>query len=84
MPVEHLFQAPPLPSVLQTSALLGSVGSHLDKYKSTLRQQLCGRTPLLDLIVSALERSAKEMQEDLAVARKSEESARYAMFGVGS
>ena len=79
-PVEHLFQAPPIPSVLQTSTQGASAAAHFLKYKTALRQQLASRTPLLDAVVGALEQHATELQKDLVVLQRSDESARHGLF----
>ena len=75
--MEHLFQAPSIPSVLQTSSQGVSAAAHFLKYKSSLRQQLVGRTPLLNEVVATLERHATDLQKDLAVVRGPEHSLKY-------
>ncbi|KIY51289.1 hypothetical protein FISHEDRAFT_37614 [Fistulina hepatica ATCC 64428] len=63
-PVQNLFEAPPVPTVSQTS--IAPVKTSFNKYRNTLRRQLVGRTPLLDEILSTLETCAKALQDDLA------------------
>ena len=75
--MEHLFQAPSIPSVLQTSSQGVSAAAHFLKYKSSLRQQLVGRTPLLNEVVATLERHATDLQKDLAVVRGPDHSLKY-------
>ena len=75
-PIKHLFLPPPVPS-LQTSAQSSIATAQFSKYKSTLRQQLVGRTPLLNSMLVALERHASDIQNDLIVMLKSGDSARY-------
>ena len=75
--MEHLFQAPSIPSVLQTSSQGVSAAAHFQKYKSSLRQQLAGRTPLLNEVVSTLERCAVDLQKDLAAVQSPNRSTKY-------
>ncbi|KAM5533953.1 hypothetical protein V8D89_012378 [Ganoderma adspersum] len=72
-PIEHLFLSPPVPS-LQTSAQSSIATAQFSTYKSTLRQQLVGRTPLLNSTLVALERHASDIQKDLIVMLKSGDS----------
>ena len=46
------------------------------KYKSTLRPQLAGRTPLLEAAMTVLESHASDIQRDLAVMLKTGENER--------
>ncbi|KAI0673317.1 hypothetical protein C8Q78DRAFT_1067674 [Trametes maxima] len=71
-PVEHLFQAPSIPSGLQSGAhSAASAAVQFSKYRSSLQQQLGGRTPLVDSALTVLEHHAAEIQEDLAAMQKS-------------
>ncbi|KAF8078884.1 Vps51/Vps67 domain-containing protein [Lyophyllum atratum] len=63
-PVDFLFQAPPLPTLSQTG--LGPVNASLQKYKTSLRRQLVGRTSLLDDVLATLESCARTIRKDLA------------------
>ncbi|KAI1789825.1 hypothetical protein LXA43DRAFT_974094 [Ganoderma leucocontextum] len=72
-PVEHLFLTPPIPT-LQTSAQSSVAAAQFSKYISALRQQLAGRTPLLNSTLTALERHASDIQKDLIVMLKPGES----------
>lgn len=74
-PVGHLFLQPPVPSI-QTSAKTSVAAAQFSKYKSALRQQLAGRTPLLNSTLSALERRASDIEKDLTVMLKSGDSGR--------
>ncbi|KAI0639590.1 hypothetical protein C8Q77DRAFT_1224547 [Trametes polyzona] len=66
-PVSHLFQAPPIPSALQGGAHgATAAAAHFAKYKSALRQQLSGRTPLVESALTTLEGRSREIQEDIA------------------
>ncbi|KAI0719966.1 hypothetical protein C8T65DRAFT_634464 [Cerioporus squamosus] len=65
-PIEHLFHPPSLPTVLQSGTHSNTAGTQFMKYKSSLRQQLDGRTPLLDGVLSTLERHASDLHKDLA------------------
>ncbi|KAJ7631145.1 hypothetical protein FB45DRAFT_917631 [Roridomyces roridus] len=62
-PIEFLFNAPPLPVI----SGLGSVDSSFQKYTSSLRRQLLGRTSLLDSVLATLESCARSLQRDLSV-----------------
>ncbi|KAJ6575299.1 hypothetical protein B0H19DRAFT_933515 [Mycena capillaripes] len=62
-PVEFLFTAPPLP----VFPGLGPVDSSFQKYKTSLRRQLLGRTSLLDSVLATLESCARSLQRDLSV-----------------
>ncbi|KAI0654239.1 hypothetical protein C8Q70DRAFT_1087860 [Cubamyces menziesii] len=74
-PAEYLLQAPPIPSGLQTSAHSATTAAvQFSKYRSILRQQLEGRTPLLNSALSTLERHAADIREDIAVMQKSSSS----------
>ncbi|KAH9858012.1 hypothetical protein C2E23DRAFT_864999 [Lenzites betulinus] len=67
-PVTHLFQAPPIPSGLQGGAhSAATAATQFSKYKTSLQQQLKGRTPLVDSALATLEHHAVRIQEDLAV-----------------
>ncbi|GLB35902.1 putative vps51/Vps67 [Lyophyllum shimeji] len=61
---DFLFQAPPLPTLSQAN--LGPMDASLQKYKASLRQQLIGRTSLLDDVLATLENCARTIREDLA------------------
>ena len=74
-PVEHLFLAPPIP-LLQTAAQSSAAAAQFSKYKSALRQQLTGRTPLLESTLATLERHASDIQKDVAVMTRSGEHGR--------
>ncbi|KAG6901470.1 hypothetical protein C0995_011490 [Termitomyces sp. Mi166 len=63
-PVNFLFQAPPIPNSTQSG--LGSVDSSFQKYTSSLRRQLVGRTVLLDDVLATLESCARTIRQDLA------------------
>ncbi|KAH9944230.1 uncharacterized protein BXZ73DRAFT_87170 [Epithele typhae] len=73
-PVEHLFQAPSIPSVLQTSAHGASASAQFAKYKSSLQQQLSGRTPLLHSALTTLESHATALHEDLSFMLQSDQA----------
>ncbi len=75
-PIEHLFQAPSIRLMLQTSAGSSAAAAQFAKYKTTLRQQLSGRTPLLQSTMTVLERHVSDIQKDLAAMLKPEEHAR--------
>ncbi len=75
-PVEHLFHPPSLPTVLQSGAHSSIAGAQFVKYKSALRQQLDGRTPLLEGVLSTLERQASDLHRDLSIMLTSERSGR--------
>ncbi|KAJ6503353.1 Vps51/Vps67 domain-containing protein [Mycena vitilis] len=62
-PVEFLFTAPPLP----VFPGMGPVDSSFQKYKTSLRRQLLGRTTLLDSVLATLESCARSLQNDLSV-----------------
>ncbi len=78
--MEHLFHPPSLPTVLQSGAHSSTAGAQFMKYKSALRQQLDGRTPLLDGVLSTLERQASDLQRDLTIMLTSERSGRWALM----
>ncbi|KAK0208784.1 Vps51/Vps67 domain-containing protein [Desarmillaria ectypa] len=59
--IDNLFQTPPLPT-----ASLGPMDASFQKYKSTLRKQLLGRTTLLDDLLQVLESCARSIQHDLS------------------
>ncbi len=59
---DNLFQTPPLP----TASSLGPIDASFQKYKSTLRKQLLGRTTLLDDLLRVLENCARSIQHDLS------------------
>ncbi|KAI0652031.1 hypothetical protein C8Q79DRAFT_73511 [Trametes meyenii] len=72
MPVEYLFQAPSIPSGLQAGAhSAATAAAQFSKYRSSLQQQLGGRTPLVDSALTVLEHHATQIQEDLAAMRRS-------------
>ncbi|TBU34734.1 hypothetical protein BD311DRAFT_802305 [Dichomitus squalens] len=71
-PVEHLFLAPSIP-LSQTAAQSSAAAAQFSKYKSALRQQLSGRTPLLESTLATLERHASDIQKDVAAMAKSSE-----------
>ncbi|KAI0328133.1 hypothetical protein GY45DRAFT_1255614 [Cubamyces sp. BRFM 1775] len=74
-PAEYLLQAPPIPSGLQTGAHSAATAAvQFSKYRSTLQQQLQGRTPLVNSALSTLERHAADIREDIAVMQKSSSS----------
>ncbi|RPD55909.1 hypothetical protein L227DRAFT_509454 [Lentinus tigrinus ALCF2SS1-6] len=73
-PIEHLFHPPSLPTMLQSSAHSNTAAAQFMKYKSSLRQQLNGRTPLLEKILSTLECHASELHQDLATMLTSDRS----------
>ncbi|KAK0456031.1 hypothetical protein EV421DRAFT_1749997 [Armillaria borealis] len=60
--IDNLFQTPPLP----TASSLGPIDASFQKYKSTLRKQLLGRTTLLDDLLRILENCARSVQHDLS------------------
>lgn len=62
--------------MLQTSAGSSAAAAQFAKYKTTLRQQLSGRTPLLQSTMTVLERHVSDIQKDLAAVLKPEEHAR--------
>ncbi|KAL1951513.1 hypothetical protein VTO73DRAFT_662 [Trametes versicolor] len=71
-PITHLLQAPPIPTGLQAGAhSAATAATQFAKYRSSLRQQLNGRTPLVESALATLERYASEIQEDLAAMQKS-------------
>ncbi|KAG6841748.1 hypothetical protein C0991_007077 [Blastosporella zonata] len=63
-PVGFLFQAPPTPSSTQTG--LGPGDTSFQKYTSSLRRQLVGRTAMLDDVLATLESCARTIRQDLA------------------
>ncbi|KAG6868886.1 hypothetical protein C0993_008634 [Termitomyces sp. T159_Od127] len=67
--VNFLFQAPPIPNSLQLST-----DTPFQKYTSSLRQQLVGRTALLDDVLATLESCARTIQQDLAHVMAGDES----------
>ncbi|KAI0734996.1 hypothetical protein C8Q76DRAFT_710587 [Earliella scabrosa] len=73
-PIEHLFHASSIPSILQAGVQSSAAAIQFAKYKSTLRQQLAGRTPLLEAAMTVLERHASDIQRDLAVMLKTGEN----------
>ncbi|KAI0778364.1 hypothetical protein BD413DRAFT_465008 [Trametes elegans] len=71
-PIEHLFRAPTIPSGLQTGAHgSATAAAQFSKYRSSLQQQLNGRTPLIDAALTTLEHHATEIHKDLAAMHKS-------------
>ncbi|RDX51056.1 hypothetical protein OH76DRAFT_1507349 [Lentinus brumalis] len=62
------------PYVLQSGAHSSTAGAQFMKYKSALRQQLDGRTPLLDGVLSTLERQASDLHRDLTIMLTSDRS----------
>lgn len=74
-PVEHLFLTPPVPS-LQMTSQSSIAAAQFSKYKSALRQQVAGRTPLLNSTLVALERHASDIQNDLIVMLQSTDPGR--------
>ncbi|OJT10057.1 Conserved oligomeric Golgi complex subunit 1 [Trametes pubescens] len=71
-PITHLLQAPSIPTGLQAGAhSAATAATQFAKYRSSLRQQLNGRTPLVESALATLERYASEIQEDLAAMQKS-------------
>ncbi|KIY69180.1 hypothetical protein CYLTODRAFT_452897 [Cylindrobasidium torrendii FP15055 ss-10] len=60
-PIQHLLQAPQLPS----NAALGPVDTSFLKYETGLRRQLIGRTALLDETLGTLENCASLLQNDM-------------------
>lgn len=76
-PVDFLFNTVPLPMLSQ------SPGNHdvsLRKYQSSLKQQLLGRTGLLDNVLNALEQCASHIHEEISFIRSSLRSeAKYMM-----
>ncbi|OSD03253.1 hypothetical protein PYCCODRAFT_1409591 [Trametes coccinea BRFM310] len=74
-PVEHLFQAPPIPSGLQTGIHTATAAAaQFSKYRSALQHQLSGRTPLVDSALNVLESGALQLRDDLSAMEKSLES----------
>ncbi|KAL1739433.1 Vps51/Vps67 domain-containing protein [Schizophyllum fasciatum] len=63
-PLEFLFQAPPLPAAAQAGAAHGD--GPFNKYKTSLRFQLLGRTTLLNDVLIALEDCARTLQQSFA------------------
>ncbi|KAG7452326.1 uncharacterized protein BT62DRAFT_298265 [Guyanagaster necrorhizus] len=59
--IDNLFRTPPLPA-----ASFGPMDASFQKYKSTLRKQLLGRTTLLDDVLRILENCARSIQHDLS------------------
>ncbi|OBZ79452.1 hypothetical protein A0H81_01207 [Grifola frondosa] len=64
-PVQYLFHAPPTPSFTKAGITASLAAASFTRYKSTLRQQVIGRTPLLDAVLSILESRASVLQDDL-------------------
>jgi conserved oligomeric Golgi complex subunit 1 len=65
-PIEYVFQAPPLPTLPQSGHGFHAAGSSFQKYKTTLRLQIMGRTSLLNDVLNTLEDCAHALQNDLA------------------
>ncbi|KAF8922040.1 hypothetical protein CPB85DRAFT_18175 [Mucidula mucida] len=61
LPMQNLFQNPPLTSMAPT----GPADASFQKYKSSLRKQLLGRTALLDEVLKTLESCARALQHDM-------------------
>nr|BDS00032.1 hypothesis protein 8 [Mycoleptodonoides aitchisonii] len=64
-PVEYLFRPPPIPSASQSGLHPSTAAASFQKYKSALRQQVVGRTPLLDSVLRAFDRHAQILKRDL-------------------
>jgi hypothetical protein len=62
--VNFLFQPTPFPIHSQTTFGQGEVS--FQKYKSTLRRQIIGRTTLLDDVLATLENCARTIKQDLS------------------
>ncbi|EGN93152.1 hypothetical protein SERLA73DRAFT_116291 [Serpula lacrymans var. lacrymans S7.3] len=65
-PLEHLFRTPTLPTFPPAGAGLSTSEATLLTYRSTLRQQLSGRTPYLDSVLSTLEKCSATLQRDFS------------------
>ncbi|KAF9041731.1 hypothetical protein BDZ89DRAFT_981120 [Hymenopellis radicata] len=61
LPMQNLFQNPPLTTMAST----GPADASFQKYKSSLRKQLLGRTALLDEVLRTLESCARALQNDM-------------------
>ncbi|KAI0375182.1 hypothetical protein BV20DRAFT_960271 [Pilatotrama ljubarskyi] len=73
-PVQHLFQAPSIPSGLQAGSHSASAAaSQFSRYQASLRQQLGGRTPLVETALAALETHATQIQGDIDAIHRSSE-----------
>ena len=77
-PTEHLFNPPTLPTTLQSGSDSNTAAVQFAKYQSSLRQQLAGRTPLLNDVLSTLERHASDLHRDLASMLASDRNVRWA------
>lgn len=73
MPVEYLFQAPPMPSVSQVGTN-PATGASFKKYTSALRRQINGRTRLLEDVLGTIEHRASVLQKDLNTMNRDQNS----------
>jgi len=65
-PLDYLFQASPPPALSQNSTSPLVADSSFQRYKTILQQQIMGRTPLLNGVLSTLENCARALQNDIS------------------
>ncbi|PCH33973.1 hypothetical protein WOLCODRAFT_94557 [Wolfiporia cocos MD-104 SS10] len=75
-PVHYLFHAPALPSSSQSSNSSSKAASPFQKYKSSLQLQLKGRTPLLDDVLSVIERQSSRLQQEIEYIQSTDQDTR--------
>ncbi|KAI0706115.1 hypothetical protein BC835DRAFT_1260582 [Cytidiella melzeri] len=74
-PAQYLFHADSAPSIVPGTMNTTSSDMSFQIYRSSLRRQMTGRTPLLDDVLSTVEKRAKDLHEDLLITQdKSEDS----------
>ncbi|EMD41913.1 hypothetical protein CERSUDRAFT_90499 [Gelatoporia subvermispora B] len=64
-PAEYLYQTPPIPSLPQAEVNPSLASASLDQYRQALRQQLSGRTPLLQTVLDTAEGHIKKLEDEL-------------------
>ena len=76
VPVKYLFNAPPVPSIAHSTTTVASNEVSFHAYRSSLKQQIIARTPLLDDVLSIAESRVKDLRNDFDVAQEEIETAR--------